>query len=332
MVVTKRIKEKLTPKELANIKSITETDKSLIIEYKIGAKGDETTTWDYSKKYMKVLSSKGADSADILLYGFIGQDYWWDEKLDEESITDIAFIKTIRELEKDFDRINIRINTPGGSVYHGDPIITAIRNSTAEIHTYNDGVCASMGFDIWLAGNIRHMSINSKLMCHATSSYQVGTAEDMRDAAERLEIFDNAAVDTFEQVSTLKEEEIRERFYNDYKDHWLTAKMAKEIGLIKEIEDYEVEEIETEKTLKDEIVKSITTIEVVTEQVELTTEEMITKLKETYGDRITIEAEEKAEEAPEEVETLTEEENFKEIEKVKGLSADMAQRIIDLHD
>ena len=37
----------------------------------------------------------------------------------------------------------------------------------------------------------------------------------------------------------MSEDEIRSKFYDDYADHWMTAKDALEMGLIDEIEDYE---------------------------------------------------------------------------------------------
>ncbi len=193
-------------------------------------------------QYFKVVAVEGERSADLLLYGYIGQDYWWDEDLKEESLTDIAVVRKLRELESRFERINIRINSPGGSVFHGDPIIAAIQRSKAEIHTYNDGMAASMAADIWLAAPHRHMAQNAKLMIHATSSFAIGTAEDMEMEAERLRKFDDAAIASMARATGMEEADIRTRFY-DYKDHWLTAPDVEELGLITEVEEYETQDI-----------------------------------------------------------------------------------------
>lgn len=309
-----KIKKALSPDQMKRVKTIKQSDDSILVEFAIG-ESKTPFVYDFSKDYMRVVANEKETKAEIFLYGYIGQDFWWDEDLDEESITDLAFIRTIRELETKYNRIDVRINSPGGSVYHGDPIITAMRNSKAEIHTYNDGMVASMGFDIWLAGDVRHSSINAKFMCHATSSFEFGTAQDMRDAAERLDTFDNAAIDTFVEVTGMEEKDIRERFYDDYKDHWLTSKEIKELGLIKEIEDYKVEETE-EKSTK-ELFKEVTKVEVIKETVkeELTSDEMIEKLQKTYGDRLTIDIQ--GEE--------------KEKSTSKGMSLALAERIIGLH-
>lgn len=194
------------------------------------------------QNYFQVVAEEGETSADILLYGYIGQDFWWNEERKQERITDISFVRKLRELESRYDRINIRINSPGGSVYHGDPIVSAIRNSKAEIHTYNDGMAASMAAIIWLAAPNRHMSVNAKLMLHATSSIAIGTAKAMRSEAERLDKFDSASIALFAEVTGMEEDEVRTQFY-DYEDHWLTAAEAREIGFIEAAENYETKDL-----------------------------------------------------------------------------------------
>lgn len=187
--------------------------------------------------YFRVSTDTGKQGeADLYLYGYIGQEKWWDDD-PTEPLTDLAVVQAIKELERSYNRINIRINSPGGSVMHGDPIITAIRNSTAEVHTYNDGMAASMAFDIWIASENRHLSAHSKLMAHATSSIAIGTADDMRSAAEMLDKFDETSIASFAIATGMDEDEIRTRFF-DYKDHWITPKEARELGLVKQIEDY----------------------------------------------------------------------------------------------
>lgn len=277
---TDKIKEKLTEKQLDGVESIKEDEKSVFVTYRKPGNDSKGITYDLSKNYFRVVTNEKEEKAEIFLYGFIGQDFWWgDEDLKEESITDLEFIKTLRDLESKFERIDIRINSPGGSVFHGDPIITAIRNSPAEIHTYIDGLAASMGFDIWIASPNRHMSINSKAMCHSTMSIEFGTADDMRQAAERLDTFDNAAINTFAAVTDMGKEEIKERFY-DYKDHWLTADDVKDLGLISEIEDYKVEEVVVdEKSSLAEIIKSFAIInEIEKEETEAIAEKNIADL------------------------------------------------------
>lgn len=317
MKYIEKIKQSLSEDQFKRIKTIKEGDNTLLVEFAIG-ENQTPVTYDFSKNYMRVVANEKDIKAEIFLYGYIGQDFWFDEKLDQESITDLAFTRTLRELETKYTTIDVRINSPGGSVFHGDPIITAMRNSKAEIHTYIDGMAASMAFDIWLAGDVRHMSINSKAMCHATSTIQIGTAQDMREAADRLDKFDDVAVATFAHVTGMEETEIRAQFYDDYKDHWLTAMEIKELGLIEDIEDYKVDNVE-QKTTK-ELIKEVTKVEVVKE--ELTMDEMIEKVRDYYLSKVEsianeIEAsDDNPEDAP---------------EATPGLSLHTAERILGLH-
>lgn len=78
---------------------------------------------------------------------------------------DIAIINK----NKSADRINVRINSEGGSVINGIQIISAILNSRIPIHTYNDGYAMSMGGFIWLTAKKenRHMAEFARFMIHA---------------------------------------------------------------------------------------------------------------------------------------------------------------------
>jgi ATP-dependent protease ClpP protease subunit len=186
-------------------------------------------------KYMRVIKSMDDDMEELLLYGFIGSSGYEDE--DEDDMRAAAVVKAIKELDRKGE-FNIRINSPGGSVFHGDPIVTAIRNCKNKVHTFIDGMAASMAADIWMAGDVRHMASNSKLMIHRTSSFAFGNAQQLREAADALDKFDEAAIKTFVELSGMDEDTVRSEFY-DYKDHWLTAGDALAYGLISQIDTYE---------------------------------------------------------------------------------------------
>lgn len=192
------------------------------------------------KDYFNVVTGKDGATAEIYLYGYIGQDFWWDDELKEESITDLAFIRTLRELESKHARINIRINSPGGSMYHGNAIVNAIRASTAEIHTYNDGLAASMGGLIWMAGHQRHMSGASLLMIHAPMSFGMGNARELRKEADVLDAFAMTAINVAAEACGKSEDEIFTKFF-DYEDHWLSAAQAQKEGMITAVENYKVQ-------------------------------------------------------------------------------------------
>ena len=199
-----------------------------------------------AKDILKVMTSTDGDEASIFLYDYIGMEYWWEETEDKDS-TDIEFVRKLRELEKSHNTIHIRINSPGGSMKHGNAMVTAIQNSSAEIHTWNDGMAASMAADIWLAGKNRHMAQNALLMIHPPSTGVWGTAQELRAQADVLDKFEETALVILMQATGLSEEDARSQYY-DGKDNWLTYKEANDANMITSTEEYEAENVDDSVT------------------------------------------------------------------------------------
>ena len=63
-------------------------------------------------------------------------------------------------------RIQVWINSPGGSVIDGMSIYNAILNSKTPVDTYNVGICASMAAVCFMAGRKRYMSDYASMMIH----------------------------------------------------------------------------------------------------------------------------------------------------------------------
>jgi ATP-dependent protease ClpP protease subunit len=193
---------------------------------------------------LKIITFEGEKSADMLIYGYIGELWWYSYDLEEEKyiddeVTDIKFLRALRKLEAKYDRINIRINSPGGDMKHGNAIINAIRNSKAEIHTYNDGLAASMAADIWMAAPHRHMATNALLMIHAASNIVWGTAKDFRRAADVLDKWSETCIGVAADATGKTREEIKAEYYDDYEDHWLTYDEAVAAGMVNANDEYE---------------------------------------------------------------------------------------------
>lgn len=79
---------------------------------------------------------------------------------------------------QEHDKINIHINTVGGSVSSGLAIIEAIRESNAEVTTILDPEGYSMGSLIFLAGHKLAVSRHSRMMIHNYSSGMVGKGNE----------------------------------------------------------------------------------------------------------------------------------------------------------
>jgi ATP-dependent Clp protease, protease subunit len=183
-------------------------------------------------------ASQETKTVDILIYGSIPNFDWdtYELKNDAEK-----FVREFKNLEKDYDRINIHINSPGGSIYHSIPIFNAIKASTKEVHTYNDGLAASAAGVLLLAGKKIHSAKNAMLMIHRASGIAMGTAEKMRDTADMLEKYEGVLAQHFADISGKSKEDIISSYFNG-KDHFLTAEEALAEGFIHSIESYESED------------------------------------------------------------------------------------------
>ena len=190
------------------------------------------------KFYEIVNQSEDSKSVDILMYGSIPS---WDEDTYKMKNSAESFAKELKNLEKDYDRINIHINSPGGSLYHAFPIFNAIRNSKKEIHTYNDGLAASAGGLLLLAGKKVHTAKNGILMIHNAMAWAYGNSDDFRETMKTLDTYDGIIAKLFAARTGMSEEAVKEKYLN-YKDHWLDAEEALEAGFIDEIEEYESED------------------------------------------------------------------------------------------
>lgn len=200
-----------------------------------------------TQQFFKVVTDESSDEATILLYGYIGESYTWDTdaggwKMD--GVTDLDFVREFSRLAASYKRIHLRLNSYGGDFRHGNAIMTAIANSIAQVHTWNDGIAASMAADIWLCGAVRHMAKNALLMIHPTWSYAVGNAKEMRECADIMDKMTDAAIIATAASLGMDEEEMRSRYYADYADHWLTYKDAVADALVSSTEEYDAAEVE----------------------------------------------------------------------------------------
>jgi len=194
------------------------------------------------RQYFNILTEEGSDEATILLYGYIGKQYhYWDEpETDEKDNTDINFVQELNRLAAKYPRIHVRINSPGGEIFHGSAIVTAIRNCTAEVHTWIDGVAASMAGVIWMAGKKRHMAKNGMLMIHSASGLCWGNAADMRETADTLDAFDQSLITSCADALGMSEADMKTKYF-DGKDHWLTWKDVDAEKWLSQPDDYKAE-------------------------------------------------------------------------------------------
>lgn len=167
------------------------------------------------------------DTACILLYGEIGGF---------DGVNDKDIVCELYEYASMYKGIDVRINSPGGSVYAGMAIFNALRASDADITIYVDGIAASMASVIALCGKPIYMSQYARLMLHNPYGGCYGNKEEMKAVAEQLEALEDTLADMYASKTGKTREEIKDAYF-DGKDHWITAGEAREMGFIDGIYD-----------------------------------------------------------------------------------------------
>ena len=168
------------------------------------------------------------NSAEILLYGFIGN--WKDTDSNK-------FISDLKKLESTNNQINVRINSGGGDVFDGITIFNALKNSKAEIHTYIDGVAASMASIIALAGKKIFISRYAQLMIHRVSGSANGDADKLRETASLMDELEKSLLDIYSTKTGIEKETIQTKWMQRGKDTWFNATDAVKHHLVDEIFD-----------------------------------------------------------------------------------------------
>ena len=109
-------------------------------------------------------------------------------------------------------KINVHINSPGGSVFAAASIINQLRKHPAEVHTYCDGICASAAVGILQAADpgCRHMSRATLLMIHNPSTRAQGDQKVFMKTADLLAKVKNTLVNIYHESTGLPEAELAE--------------------------------------------------------------------------------------------------------------------------
>lgn len=189
-----------------------------------------------SKPYFSVVNQDGGKVPQVKIYGVIGDSRYY--AIGEQAR---YFRSEMEWLAENNPRIDVHINSPGGSVLEGLAIANAISSSDVEVHTYNDGIAYSMAAIILMAGHKIHLAKGSMVMFHAAGSTASGNANDLREQADVLEKYDQLLT-TIIAGRTGKTEEAVKAEWMDYKDHYLTAKDMMEQKLADVLEDYDTKD------------------------------------------------------------------------------------------
>ena len=128
--------------------------------------------------------------------------------------------------------IDLRLNSPGGSVFDAVAIYNALKRHPGEITVWIDGIAASAASYIAMAGDTIVMPENAFLMIHDPSGLVMGTADDMRATAEALDKVKGSLIQGYAGKSGKTDDDIATLMADET---WLDAQDALDLGFIDRI-------------------------------------------------------------------------------------------------
>ena len=143
------------------------------------------------------MQAKEDQTADIYIYDEIGG---W-------GISARRFMEDLISLGN-LSHINLHIHSPGGEVFDGIAIYNQLKNHSATITVYIDGLAASMASVIAMVGDTVIMPKNAMMMIHKPWGVSWGDANDMREYADLLDKLENVLIPAYVAKTGKTTEEI----------------------------------------------------------------------------------------------------------------------------
>lgn len=179
-------------------------------------------------KYLTVKQEANSNSVDMFIDGEIVTDEWYD------SDTSAAGFRDALNASGDVNVINLHINSPGGSVFEGIAIYNMLKQNSAKVNTYVDGLAASIASVIAMSGDTIFMPSNSMLMIHNPWTMAIGNASELRKQADDLDQITKSSISTYlDKAGEKLDDATLKQLMDD--ETWLTAQEAQEYGLADEI-------------------------------------------------------------------------------------------------
>ena len=172
-----------------------------------------------TKTWYNMTAAEGETSAEISIYDAIGSF----------DVNAKQFVDELKEINA--DTINLRINSPGGSVIDGNAMFNALQRHPAKVITHIDGLAASMASVIAMAGDEVHMADNALLMIHNPWTFSMGDADELRADADLLDKMSASILSSYGR-SQYEADEIKNLMDEET---WFTAQEAFDAGFVDHI-------------------------------------------------------------------------------------------------
>jgi len=164
-------------------------------------------------------------SAEILLYGDIGESLWSEGTGAKQFAEDLKKCGKVKNL-------SIRINSSGGSVFEGLSIFNTLERHSAKKTVTIDGLAASIASVIAMAGDTVIMPRNAIMMIHDPFGMTIGDAKEHRKMAEGLDKIKEGLISAYTKKSGLSDKEVSDLMSDET---WMGADEAVQWGFADEV-------------------------------------------------------------------------------------------------
>jgi ATP-dependent protease ClpP protease subunit len=164
---------------------------------------------------LRYVLNEASDEPIMLIEGRIGLDENGQGVDGGRFCRELLFLDTLNK-----SKINVWINSPGGSIVDSDLIIASILKSKTKVDTHNVGIVASCATAIFLAGRNRYMMDYGKCMIHGVSGV----------SGEELKVFEDGIRTNLTSRCGLTDEQARQMMS---RDTWINASDIEKYGIAK---------------------------------------------------------------------------------------------------
>jgi ATP-dependent Clp protease, protease subunit len=161
----------------------------------------------------------------ISIYDAIGFDPWTGGGVTAKRIA--AALRTIGKKD-----VTVNVNSPGGDLFEGIAIYNLLRDHPGDVTVRVVGLAASAASVIAMAGDKIQVARAGFMMIHNVWVVAIGNRNDLRDAADQLETFDDALAGIY-AARTGKEKKELAKLMD--KETWFSGDGAIEGGFADEL-------------------------------------------------------------------------------------------------
>jgi ATP-dependent Clp protease protease subunit len=161
------------------------------------------------------------------------------EDFNEESCKNaINFILTHNIQDKPLKKLQLMINSPGGSVHACFALIDVMKGSRIPVHTIGLGMIASCGILTFMAGKKghRYLTPNTSILSHQYSWGSRGKEHELFAVVREFELSTERMLEHYKKCTGMSEKKIREVLLPP-QDVWLDAKEAIKYGIADKIKE-----------------------------------------------------------------------------------------------